>query len=202
MRLLTIYQQILKEEEEEEVSKHEVDKLESELDLLFKDLKMDVEFTPHFNERMNDPRNLSPITIEELKSLFYDIHDRYGNQLKKMDTNTQGVMKDPPTNINIPFVIDQHGDRIVTLYNKTIMKKKGFKPASTDKVLFAHPKNQPQDNTPREQEPIIKIDGVKWVVDGDNNQLIKKNNRNIKISLDDVMSKVDDITQEKIMELL
>ena len=200
MRLFTIYKGILKEEEEK-VSKREINTLETELDVLFKDIKMDVEFTPHFNERMNDPRNISPITIEELKSLFYDIHDKYGKQLKKMDTNTQGVIKDQPTKINIPFVIDQHGDRILTLYNKTIMKKKGFKPAANDKVLMAHTKNQ-KENTPREKEPIIKINGVNWLVDGDNNQLVKKNNRDFKINLDDVMSKVDDATQEKIMELL
>lgn len=181
------------------VSQSDLNALEAELDALFRNVGVDVEFTKHFLDRVNDKRNGRQITIDELRQMYHDAYRMYGKKFKKLPDGDEGVMQNPPTSINIPFVLDKNTeDKLVDLINKTVMRKKDFRPAPTDTVLNVNPTLQ-QDNTPREQEPMIKINGVSWIVDVENEALVKKNNRSEIMKLDVIMNKLPDEAQEKIL---
>lgn len=182
------------------VSQGELNQLEAELDVLFRNVGIDVEFTNHFLDRVNDDRNGKQITIPELRDMFYDVYRLYGKKIKKLPDGDEGVMKNLPTNVNIPFVLDKDTeDNLVDLINKTVMRKKNFHPSPTDTILNVSPNIQLPDNTPKEKEPIIRINGVNWIVDVENEALVKKNSRNKVMKLDDIMDKLDDSAQEKIL---
>ena len=55
---------------EKTVSDSELKRLEMYLDKIWGVLKIDVEFTRHFKERMRDPRNKKHITLGELSKIF------------------------------------------------------------------------------------------------------------------------------------
>lgn len=183
----------------EHVGWGELNQLEKELDALFKNVGVDVEFTRHFLDRVNDSRNKKPIDIEELKQMFYDIFQQYGKKFRKLPHGEEGVMKNPPNHLNIPFTLDKNTeDKLVDLINKTIMRKKDFHPSPTDTVLNLQKKVTHQSE-PKQKEPIIKINGVNWVIDVDNEALVKKNKRSQTMKLDDIMDKLPDEAQEKIL---
>ena len=54
----------------EEVSKSDLKTLEKTLDALFQKLNIDVEFTKHFMERVNDKRNKPAIKFAELQAIL------------------------------------------------------------------------------------------------------------------------------------
>ena len=107
----------------------ELNVLEVELDKLFKRYKIDIEFTYHFKQRMNDPRNKKPITIEELRKIFLSTHKKYGRRISGNEDAFEAVLKDLSTNINIPFVFQDKKDpasKERDLKAKTVMRKKNF----------------------------------------------------------------------------
>lgn len=76
----------------------------------------------HFFQRLNDPRNVKPISSAELIGFFKRL-----SQNKKLLTNflnkyNQIVVTDKKTDINIPFM--KQADKIIA---KTIMRKQDFK---------------------------------------------------------------------------
>lgn len=108
----------------EEISQQQIDDLEKFADRLLQKFNIDVEFTRHFVDRVNDSRNNPDITIAELQKLFKKIQKSKGENIKKFP-DMQVVLKDLQTDLNIPVVIDyKDGEFIVT--NKTIMRKKNF----------------------------------------------------------------------------
>lgn len=114
----------------------DLNRLEKELDNLFRDVGIDIEFTRHFLDRVNDPRNRKPITVEELRQMFYDIYKQYGEKIGKLPDRKQGVFQNNRTNVNIPFALNKDTeDKLVDLINKTIMRKKSFRPAPSDIVM-------------------------------------------------------------------
>ena len=54
----------------ENMSADQIKSVEEYADKLFRELGLDVEFTKHFKERINDPRNNKPITSAELIGMF------------------------------------------------------------------------------------------------------------------------------------
>ena len=52
------------------VTQNQLDTLEGVLDKVFSKVGIDVEFTRHFIDRVNDTRNIKPISIKELAMLF------------------------------------------------------------------------------------------------------------------------------------
>ena len=52
------------------VTQPQLDALEKVLDRVFSQLGIDVEFTRHFLDRVNDERNIKQITLSELGQLF------------------------------------------------------------------------------------------------------------------------------------
>lgn len=109
----------------EEVTQQQINDLEKFADRLLKKFDIDVEFTRHFVDRVNDSRNNPDITVAELQKLFKKIQKAKGANIKKYP-DMEVVLKDLQTDINIPVVVDfKDGEFIVT--NKTIMRKKNFK---------------------------------------------------------------------------
>lgn len=110
------------------VSQSDLKALEKVLDNLFATVNIDVEFTRHFLDRVNDSRNKKQITIEELRSLFQKTYRKYKDRLVKMGPDTEAVLKDLQTNINTPFALvwDKKNNEL-DLVAKTVMRKKDFK---------------------------------------------------------------------------
>jgi predicted kinase len=114
-------------EESTPMSKQQLSSLEAVLDKAFAKLGIDVEFTKHFLDRVNDARNKTQITAKELALLYKKEYIKYGKPLAKLPDGDQGVMKDLESDINIPFVINvNRSTKEVELVAKTIMRKKNF----------------------------------------------------------------------------
>jgi hypothetical protein len=112
----------------EKLAQKDVDRLEGLLDKLFKSLNIDIEFTRHFVDRVNDSRNGEDITTAELAELFGATYKKYGKQLSNLNDDTQAVLNDIRSDINIPFVIDfNKKSGMLELISKTVMRKKNFK---------------------------------------------------------------------------
>lgn len=110
------------------VSRTELNNLESELDKLFANIGMDIEFTGHFLDRTNDSRNKKQITIGELRAMFKKSYDRYKDKFGTFKDGYEAVLLDFNNNINIPFVLkyDKKNNEL-DLISKTIMRTKNFK---------------------------------------------------------------------------
>ena len=111
----------------ESITSEQMDLLEDYADRLFSALGLDVEFSKHFRERINDPRNPRPITASELIDLFKKAYEKSGKKIAEMPPYAEAVLKDMRTDINTPFVIEydrRNGELDLVL--KTILRKKNF----------------------------------------------------------------------------
>tara|TARA_B110000967_G_scaffold178910_1_gene194049 strand:+ start:125 stop:505 length:381 start_codon:yes stop_codon:yes gene_type:complete len=110
------------------ISRYELKEIEQFADKLFEGLGIDIAFTNHFYERLNDPRNGKQITDTELKDMFRDMFLKIGDKLSDMEIDTEGVINDVSSKLNIPFVLvyDRKNNE-VDLVSKTIMRKHNFK---------------------------------------------------------------------------
>jgi hypothetical protein len=115
-----------KESLRESISKSQLDAIEVYADKLFAKLGIDIEFTKHFLDRLNDKRNIKPISVPELTGMFKRLHRKHGKPLSKVDDDFDAVVKDFNNNINIPFAINVTPNDI-DLVAKTVMRKKDFK---------------------------------------------------------------------------
>lgn len=108
------------------VSKSQLASLERKLDKLYAKYDIDVEFSGHFHDRLNDSRNKKQITVDELAELFNDTFKKYGKRIAGMGDDDEAVLVDISSSINVPFVIniEKNGMEMIS---KTIMRKKGFK---------------------------------------------------------------------------
>jgi hypothetical protein len=128
-RALATAKKVMSEEEQPsvEITPQLLKKFEYYVDKLFAALKIDVEFTRHFLDRVNDPRNIKQITIQELARLFKETYRKYGKKIVQMGANAQAVVKDMQTDINMPFVLNwDPRNNEFDLVAKTIMRKKNF----------------------------------------------------------------------------
>ena len=105
----------------------DIQQLETFADRIFADVGIDVEFTKHFKDRVNSERNAKPIVPAELTRLFKQERKRYGKPIAQMGPDSEAVMRDLQTNINVPFalVLDKENDEL-DLIAKTVMRKKDF----------------------------------------------------------------------------
>ena len=113
----------------------DIKQLETFADRIFADVGIDVEFTKHFMDRVNSERNAKPIVPAELTRLFKQERKRYGKPIAQMGPDSEAVMRDLQTNINVPFalVLDKANDEL-DLIAKTVMRKSDF---STPNRVFA-----------------------------------------------------------------
>ena len=119
---------------EDEITRQELETLEKMLDKLFASLDIDVEFTKHFHDRVNDARNKRQITLRELTKIFQSLYQKYGFRLTQEPDEIEEVIKSISTDINIPVVLEWNfRTKKIELIAKTVMRKKNFK--SRNKVL-------------------------------------------------------------------
>lgn len=111
----------------ERVNAMDLEQVEKFADKIFGKVGIDVEFTRHFLDRINDERNGKPITPSELTRIFRQEYKKWGKPIAQMGSNQQAVMKDLQTDINIPFALvwDKTNNEL-DLVAKTIMRKKEF----------------------------------------------------------------------------
>jgi len=108
------------------ITKTDLDQIEKYADKLFAKVGIDVEFTRHFLDRVNDERNRKQITTAELTRLFKQSYAKYGKKIAQLGPDAEAVIKDMRTDINMPFVLNFKGGEL-ELVAKTIMRKKNFK---------------------------------------------------------------------------
>ena len=128
---LTISQVEVPETVEEKFSQSDVDGLEKFADRILKKYNIDVEFTRHFVDRLNDPRNKPEIKVAELQRFFKKIQKNKGKDIRQ-NPDVEVVLKDLTSDINLPVVIN-YKDGEFEVVNKTVMRKKDFK--TPDKVI-------------------------------------------------------------------
>jgi hypothetical protein len=113
---------------EGEISKQQLDKIEQVLDKLFAEIDIDIEFSNHFLDRLNDARNKKQITVDELMKIYADTFSKYGTRIAKMKSGAEAMLKDISTDINIPFVLSlDKKTGTLDMTAKTVMRKKDFK---------------------------------------------------------------------------
>lgn len=111
----------------EDISRVDLKELEKFADRLLDKYDIDIEFTRHFADRLNDARNRPSITVDELKQHFNKIAKREGKALKTKP-KAEVVLKDIQTDLNLPVVIDYDSNKNeFEVTYKTAMRKKDFK---------------------------------------------------------------------------
>lgn len=120
-------------EVEQPITPTQLNALEKALDALFQSLGIDVEFTRHFIDRVNDERNQEQITMPELVNMFKKEYKRWGKPIAQMGPDSEAVMKDLESDINIPFVLKWDRDnQELDLVAKSVMRKKNFKTSNKE----------------------------------------------------------------------
>ena len=110
----------------ERVSKSDLDQIEKYADKLFAAVGIDVDFTRHFVDRVNDERNKKPINQAELVRLFRLTYKKQGKKISQMNPDAQADIYDMETDVNKPFVLNLRKG-MLALVAKTVMRKKDFK---------------------------------------------------------------------------
>jgi hypothetical protein len=115
----------------EDVSQTQLNQVEKYLDKLWAKVGIDVEFTRHFMDRVNDARNGKPISPAELIKIYREIYKKYGKPISQLKSGAEILLKDMETDINVPVVLKWDGKEF-DMISKTVMRKKNFK-SSTKK---------------------------------------------------------------------
>ena len=120
-------------EVDKKVTQADIDQLEVFADRLFAKVGIDVEFTRHFLDRVNDERNIKQITMSELTRLFKQEYKRWGKPIAQLGPDAEAVMKDMVTDINLPFALRwDHQNKELDLVAKTVMRKADFKTSNQE----------------------------------------------------------------------
>jgi len=111
----------------EYISTSQLRKVDDFADSLFNPLGVDVEFSTHFVDRLNDPRNGEAIETDELKDLFVKLYQKYGEKIPNFRNGTHALVTDLNTNINIPFELKWDKQRkMFDMVNNTVLRTKKF----------------------------------------------------------------------------
>jgi len=121
------------DELDKKITSSDLEALETFADRIFGKVGIDIEFTRHFLDRVNDERNGEQITGSELTRLFKQEYKRWGKPIAQMGPDAEAVMKDLATDINMPFALrwDRENDEL-DLIVKTVMRKKDFKTSNRE----------------------------------------------------------------------
>ena len=129
---------------ERTITDQDLQQLETYADRLFASLGIDVEFSKHFKDRVNDPRNAKPITMAELTRLFKQIYKQHGKPIAQLGPDAEAVMKDMRTDVNIPFALQWDGKEL-DLVAKTVMRKPNFATSNQEFTVEAYMMDLNQD---------------------------------------------------------
>ena len=118
---------------DKQITSSDLEALETFADRIFGKVGIDVEFTRHFLDRVNDERNGKQITASELTRLFKQEYKRWGQPIAQMGPDQEAVMKDLVTDINMPFALrwDRENEEL-DLIVKTVMRKPNFKTSNKE----------------------------------------------------------------------
>ena len=121
------------DELDKQITSSDLEALETFADRIFAKVGIDVEFTRHFLDRVNDERNGKQITASELTRLFKQEYKRWGQPIAQMGPDAEAVMKDLQTDINMPFALvwDKENEEL-DLIVKTVMRKSNFKTSNRE----------------------------------------------------------------------
>ena len=155
----------------EDISRVDLEQLEKFADKLFGKVGIDVEFTRHFLDRVNDVRNKKPITMSELTRLFKQEYKRWGKPIAQMGPDQEAVMKDLQTDINLPFALrwDSKNNEL-DLIAKTVMRKADFKTPNQEFPV----EDMAVENIPSTNKPGTIGQMINW--GGKNAPPVKKTN--------------------------
>ena len=111
----------------EELDSQDFAELERFADDHFSELGLDVVFTKHFKDRVNDARNGAPVSYDELEDLLLKAFNKAGHTLSKLPVESEAVLKQLATWLNVPVkVMDDPDHNEKDLVLKTIMRKRHF----------------------------------------------------------------------------
>jgi hypothetical protein len=116
--------------QENYITRQELAEIEAAADKFFKQYGIDVNFQgqfTHFYERLNDPRNDSPIYMDELEDIFRELATQYGDKIQRQIEleRPTAVSTDISTNIHMPFQLQwNRNKRIIELIPRTIKKQR------------------------------------------------------------------------------
>lgn len=114
--------------ESQAISMDDMKRLERYADSLFRAIGVDVEFSKHFYDRVNDSRNGKQITMPELLRMFNLQYAKNGKRIANMPPDAEAVLQDMATDINSPVVFKYNRRTgLLELMAKTIMRKKSFR---------------------------------------------------------------------------
>ena len=117
----------------EEVTQKQLNDLERFADRLLDKFGIDVEFTKHFADRMNDDRTKPAISIAEIQRVFKKIAKNKAKNIRQ-NPDIEAVLKDIQADLNLPIVINYDSEKDeYEVVNKTIMRKKNF--GTSSKVI-------------------------------------------------------------------
>lgn len=89
---------------------------------------IDVRFSRHFADRVNDPRNGKDITVEEIARLFSEVYKEHGRILQQLGPAAEVLLTDLSTKLNVPVVFDwDRTEEELDMVAKTIMRKNNYK---------------------------------------------------------------------------
>lgn len=113
----------------EKVTMQELESVETRLNRFFHKIGVDVEFSRHFLERVNDPRNNPEISAIEIEKTFLKAFASYNKEFSKFtDGEIERVIFDVQRDLNIPVITRfQRRKKGMELFAKTIMRKKNFR---------------------------------------------------------------------------
>ena len=150
---LTLSQVETPKKVQEKFSQSDVDGLEKFADRILAKYDIDVEFTRHFVDRLNDPRNNPEIKVAELQRFFKKIQKNKGKDIRK-NPDVEVVLKDLASDINLPVVINYKNGEFEVV-NKTVMRKKDFK--TPNKVIQYEINRPSKDDQIKEQSKRLGI---------------------------------------------
>lgn len=114
--------------EEGEITQAHLNAIEKYADKLFAKVGIDVNFTRHFLDRVNDERNKKQITNAELVRLFKQTYAQYGKKISQLGPDAEAVLNDIKTDVNMPFILKwDDKNKELDMVAKTVMRKKDFK---------------------------------------------------------------------------
>ena len=150
------------------VTKSDLTQIEKYADRLFAKVGIDVEFTRHFVDRVNDERNKKQISVAELVRIFNKAYQKYGKAIARLGPDAEAVMKDMRTDINMPFVLKLMRNGMLELVAKTIMRKRDFKTSNKTFSVEAKriPRKQGQPANSKKHSDLYTDENPKGTIHG------------------------------------
>ena len=144
----------------EYISSGQLNQVEKYLDRVWAKVGIDVEFTRHFLDRVNDARNGKPISTAEVIKIFRLVYKKYGKHIASLPDGVNLLFKDMQTDINVPVVLRyDNKNKEIDMISKTVMRKKNFK-SSTKKYAVENKLNERVDYLQVASE-LVKAYGLK-----------------------------------------